>query len=836
MVKHQLLGKIESESRMVGTSKILTVSYGTFSCTLEGFDDSFGTMKAIAEYFRDLASDDRYFGAEPPTPDTEMLQRIAEREIRKQVEARREGDGVVLRARTDDKALARPQPDTPAPQQEPPRESQAQADAAAASSEPAPATQAEPGTSDLGSVAARLARIRAVVDNARNTPPTAQAPAPAAPASPDEDETFEDEIDAGPTSPQAGDAASDPTTVASHDGSETQDKAPRDVSPEPVAPAPAQSETVIDQGDAERSPTAEMASEPETPVPDDADEIFPEDGDETGQLPDAVLSAVDTPDDDDAGDTASDDEAAILSAVSSGLAAQAATAEPDVAPAAGPDVEVDADSSTPSIGAAHDDSPAPPAETGDTGDTAPAPQADATAEEPQQDEDISARAEEPQAEKGLQDFAAQAAPEPKVAEDPEATLEAEATTEADEAPEAETTAEADETPEAETTPEADEAPEDRRARRQSRRAEKARRADPGEPDHTSAVAARARARVMKMKRSELAPAEEDPQAQSPAAEQATKDARPSAPEAAPLTLENPVRPQKPERTERRRASDTPSPDAATPDDAAAEEKTDLTPEQEADLMAELAELESETAAGRTRPEMQKPAGDDAAVSRLIDQVNTRMDGPEQKRRRSAIAHLKAAVAATVADRGLLPRKNQEAEVEAQKAPYRRDLREVVRPTHPSRGASGQMPPLMLVSEQRIDRARSGDARPAAQGNLALQRDEDEAEAEAEENPVSRNIFSDDDSFADFAERMGAHDLPDLLEAAAAYCLSVEKHQTFTRPQVMQLAAEQYAADEFPREDGLRAFGALLREGPFERVRRGEFTIAGASRFMTSQTR
>jgi hypothetical protein len=52
--------------------------------------------------------------------------------------------------------------------------------------------------------------------------------------------------------------------------------------------------------------------------------------------------------------------------------------------------------------------------------------------------------------------------------------------------------------------------------------------------------------------------------------------------------------------------------------------------------------------------------------------------------------------------------------------------------------------------------------------------------------------------------------------------------SFSRPRLLHLAAE--AVEDLSREDGLRGFGQLLREGTLRKVGRGTFTLGTQSRF------
>ena len=189
------MGWGESEHTVVGDNKILTVSYGTFSCTLEGFDDPFSVMKAVAEYFRDLTAKDRFFGAEPPQPDPEMLHRIAEQTVDTPVEVQVSDNMMILRnANGDGGSQLVTAPPAAAAVAAAFAPDQAEG---AAPLVPAPApTPADFGQGD--SIAEKLQRIRAVVSREVTRPEQSAAAAlTAASFSEDQhaEEFVEDEAD-----------------------------------------------------------------------------------------------------------------------------------------------------------------------------------------------------------------------------------------------------------------------------------------------------------------------------------------------------------------------------------------------------------------------------------------------------------------------------------------------------------------------------------------------------------------------------------------------------------------------------------------------------------------
>jgi hypothetical protein len=133
-------------------------------------------------------------------------------------------------------------------------------------------------------------------------------------------------------------------------------------------------------------------------------------------------------------------------------------------------------------------------------------------------------------------------------------------------------------------------------------------------------------------------------------------------------------------------------------------------------------------------------------------------------------------------------------------------------------------PLMLVSELRVDGETSRVLTPIRPRRIQT---DEEGEAASD---MDGSSYEDAARFAEFAEKMGAKDLTDLLEAAAAYAAFVENRPHFSRPQLMKRVARYEAGGDFTREAGLRSFGQLLRQGKIRKLKRGQFAVADTTRF------
>lgn len=772
---------------MVSSNKILTVSYGTFSCTLEGFDNSFDTMKAIAEYFRDLAQDDRYFGAEPPTPDAEMLARIAEREIARRVEARFEKGNLVLRPSDD----AEPPRGDVAPQSS---KDAALADATASVAATALAVAAQPADAQAVSTDTfveddieidisemEFADLEAVADSEEdNAPEDDGVTIDLSDISLDTDDvdaaafSADDVLDAEET---AIAESSIDDLIAAQDDKENRRIAAEAAEAE-VAPVVADS--VAEKLQRIRAVVASKA-QPAPEYIEDEHAMSGPDGDGNDEN-----NAIDVE------ETTALDDNLFTDTIAAVVSDQLDLDDEDDEEAFLPDTDFD-----------------------DEDDEDYAPVAARRDDAQSELEILRAKIAELEA----QAAAARASETVAVeqAEQPDVIAQQD---EDDDEDDLDLMSDDEDDDELFADDEEDDSRDKPYVLQNTVM-------DDDETDEEEAAAPQPLiARVGKAKRADVEAALASGQLE----EYDDEDE-----DDAPVAVVRPV---------------------------PGLEDSSLTPEQEAELARELADLHAEieededwdfddeeddfdheplseadeeaasanirkavklTSPGRAMLTDTSIEEDTDSVERLVGKTDSAMEEPEGNRRRNAIAHLRAAVAATKADRILGFGKKTVNEEQ----PYREDLADAVRPRRPkvtearsARPAPVRPAPLKLVAEQRIDVDGEKAATPVRPRRVMRNVEQVEA-ADAK--------AGDDTGFAEFAENQGAHTLPELLEAAAAYMSFVEGRDQFSRPQLMTklLQAEGAASS---REERLRSFGQLLREGKIEKKSGGRFAASDSIGF------
>ncbi len=87
-------------------SRVLSVSYGSFSVKLEGFDDPFAIMRRVTEYFRSVAALDPSFGQKPLIEDLSVLEAIETAVFNDDVSLDTQGSTITLRPKESQADLA----------------------------------------------------------------------------------------------------------------------------------------------------------------------------------------------------------------------------------------------------------------------------------------------------------------------------------------------------------------------------------------------------------------------------------------------------------------------------------------------------------------------------------------------------------------------------------------------------------------------------------------------------------------------------------------------------------------------------------------------------------